>query len=177
VKYQEMMSRAGPARGRPVTEELGDDGERRGRDRAGVRQPLDTRAVGDLRTPTDGVGHVQHLVPVPQGLDACEREADLRVKPADDQSLATCCRHCLAKGGVLERVHRRPVDRLDAGELGPLVYGIDAAQITAGDCVAVLSDPARTADIVSCFSLLHHFVMGRGTSGALREVRPDVVRL
>jgi hypothetical protein len=56
-------------------------------------------------------------------------------------------------------------------ELGPLVYGIDAAQITVGDCVALLSDPAQTADIVSCFSVLHHFVMGRGTSSAKELMR------
>jgi hypothetical protein len=51
-------------------------------------------------------------------------------------------------------------------ELGPLVYRIDAEQISVGDCTALLSDEAHTADVVSCFSLLHHFVMGRGTSSA-----------
>jgi hypothetical protein len=51
-------------------------------------------------------------------------------------------------------------------ELGPLVYGIDAAQIAVGDCVAMLADPAQSADVVSCFSVLHHFVMGRGTTSA-----------
>ncbi len=56
-------------------------------------------------------------------------------------------------------------------ELGPLVYGIDAAQITVGDCVALLGDQDQTADIVSCFSVLHHFVMGRGTSSAKELMR------
>ncbi len=50
-------------------------------------------------------------------------------------------------------------------ELGPLAYGIDASQITIGDAIELLAEPAAGADVVSCFSVLHHFVMGRGTSG------------
>ena len=57
------------------------------------------------------------------------------------------------------------MDKL-ALELGPLVYGISGDRVTSGDCVALLKDQARTADVVSCFSVLHHFVMGRGTSSA-----------
>ena len=57
------------------------------------------------------------------------------------------------------------MDKL-ALELGPLVYGIDVAQVSVGDCITLLGDQARTADVVSCFSVLHHFVMGRGTSSA-----------
>jgi hypothetical protein len=49
-------------------------------------------------------------------------------------------------------------------ELGPLAYGIAAAQITVGDCMELLADPAAGADVVSCFSVLHHFVVGRGTA-------------
>jgi hypothetical protein len=51
-------------------------------------------------------------------------------------------------------------------EISPLVYRIEADQIAVGDCVALLGDPAQTADVVSCLSLLHHFVMGRGTASA-----------
>jgi len=51
-------------------------------------------------------------------------------------------------------------------ELGPLIYGLDRGQIDIGDCVELLRDPARTTDYVSCFSVLHHFVMGRGTASA-----------
>ena len=43
----------------PVAEELRHDGERRGRDCSGVRQPLDGYAVRGLRASADGVGHVQ----------------------------------------------------------------------------------------------------------------------
>jgi hypothetical protein len=63
------------------------------------------------------------------------------------------------------------MDKL-ALELGPLIYGIAADQVTAGDCTVLLREPARTADVVSCFSVLHHFVMGRGTSSA-----PDLMAL
>jgi len=51
-------------------------------------------------------------------------------------------------------------------ELGPTIYGLDAAKIRIGDCIAILKDSASTADVVSCFSVLHHFVMGRGSSSA-----------
>jgi hypothetical protein len=63
------------------------------------------------------------------------------------------------------------MDKL-ALELGPLIYGIAADQVTAGDCTVLLREPERTADVVSCFSVLHHFVMGRGTSSA-----PDLMAL
>lgn len=53
-----------------------------------------------------------------------------------------------------------------APEVGSLVYRLDPAQVSVGDCLDVLSDQERTADVVSCFSVLHHFVMGRGTGSA-----------
>lgn len=56
-------------------------------------------------------------------------------------------------------------------ELGPLAYGIKSSQVAVGDCAALLRDPERTADVVSCFSVLHHFVMGRGTSSASELMR------
>jgi hypothetical protein len=58
-----------------------------------------------------------------------------------------------------------------ATELGPLVYGIDPAQITIGDCILALGDEAHAADVVSCFSVLHHFVVGRGTSSPAELMR------
>jgi hypothetical protein len=58
-----------------------------------------------------------------------------------------------------------------ARELGPLIYGLDPAQIDIGDCIELLRDPARSADYVSCFSVLHHFVMGRGTASAQELMR------
>ncbi|GAA3127935.1 hypothetical protein GCM10010466_18400 [Planomonospora alba] len=49
--------------------------------------------------------------------------------------------------------------------LGQAVYGLPAGAIETGDCVEILSRTDRTWDVVSCFSLLHHFVLGRGSVG------------
>jgi hypothetical protein len=59
-----------------------------------------------------------------------------------------------------------------APELGRLVYGLDPSRITVGDAVPLLRDTSRRWDVVSCFSLLHHFVLGRGECSA-----PELVRL
>jgi hypothetical protein len=85
--------------------QLGDHRERRGRSRPGVRQPLDRGAMRGLRTATDGVGDVQHVVPVLQRRNGGEREADLCVEPADYQPPSPGCLHGLPEGLVLERVH------------------------------------------------------------------------
>jgi hypothetical protein len=49
--------------------------------------------------------------------------------------------------------------------LGRAVYGLRDGQISTGDAVELLTDADRTWDVVSCFSLLHHFVLGRGSVG------------
>lgn len=51
-------------------------------------------------------------------------------------------------------------------ELAPLAYGLNPAQLAIGDCIELLREPASAADVISCFSVLHHFVMGRGTASA-----------
>jgi 2-polyprenyl-3-methyl-5-hydroxy-6-metoxy-1,4-benzoquinol methylase len=56
-------------------------------------------------------------------------------------------------------------------ELGPLAYGLDPGRIAIGDCMELLADEARTADVVTCFSLLHHFVLGRGTASPQELMR------
>jgi hypothetical protein len=78
-----------------------------------------------------------HVVAVFQGLDGREREADLRVEPADNQSLTPSRLHRFAERLVLERVHRRPVDRLDPVELGqdrrkrrPVAAGADTTVVS-----------------------------------------------
>src|SRR6202000_2776415 len=63
--------------GNPITKQLGDDRERRGRHSAGVREPLDRGAVSNLGSTTDGVGDEHRVVAVLQGLDRRERETDL----------------------------------------------------------------------------------------------------
>lgn len=61
-----------------------------------------------------------------------------------------------------EGIERDPL----APRLGATVYGLDPAQIAVGDAPGFLAEAARTWDVVSCFSLLHHFVLGRGTTTA-----------
>lgn len=53
-----------------------------------------------------------------------------------------------------------------AAELAPLAHGLEPAQVEIGDCISLLADPGWSADVVSCFSVLHHFVLGRGSSDA-----------
>jgi hypothetical protein len=50
--------------------------------------------------------------------------------------------------------------------LGRAAYGLREGQISTGDAVELLTDPERTWDVVSCFSLLHHFALGRASVGA-----------
>jgi len=52
--------------------------------------------------------------------------------------------------------------------LGKSVYGLDPAHILIGDCVDRLGELPQF-DVVSCLSLLHHFVWGQETAG------PEVV--
>lgn len=47
--------------------------------------------------------------------------------------------------------------------LGRLVYGVDPDRIRIGDAVSLLRSAHQQWDVVSCFSLLHHFVLGRGS--------------
>ncbi|GLY73423.1 ParB N-terminal domain-containing protein [Actinoallomurus iriomotensis] len=49
--------------------------------------------------------------------------------------------------------------------LGKAVYGLREGQIGTGDAVELLAYSDRVYDVVSCFSLLHHFVLGRGSVG------------
>jgi hypothetical protein len=49
--------------------------------------------------------------------------------------------------------------------LGRAVYGLREGQIGTGDAVELLAYSERVYDVVSCFSLLHHFVLGRGSVG------------
>nr|WP_269091041.1 class I SAM-dependent methyltransferase [Actinopolymorpha cephalotaxi] len=69
------------------------------------------------------------------------------------------------RGFAAEGIERDPLaPRLAAG-----IYGLDPARITTGDAVDFLRaarDAGRTWDVVSCFSLLHHFVLGRASVSA-----------
>jgi hypothetical protein len=56
-------------------------------------------------------------------------------------------------------IERDPLAR----PLGAAAYGLDPAAITTGNAEDVLAAAGRRWDVVSCFSLLHHFVLGRGS--------------
>lgn len=53
-----------------------------------------------------------------------------------------------------------------AAELGPAAYGIEPHQVVTADAVDFLRSAPGEYDVVSCFSLLHHFVLGRGSVDA-----------
>jgi hypothetical protein len=55
--------------------------------------------------------------------------------------------------------------------LGRAVYGLPEGMISTGDCVELLGAADRRWDVVSCFSLLHHFVLGRGSVGHEELIR------
>lgn len=67
-----------------------------------------------------------------------------------------------------EGVERDPL----APTLGSAVYGLDPQHVITADAVEFLSATNSRWDVVSCFSLLHHFALGRGAVDA-----PSLVRL
>lgn len=70
-------------------------------------------------------------------------------------------------GYAAEGLERDPL----APELGHAVYGMARARITTGDAVDVLGRTQQRWDVVSCFSLLHHFALGRADIDAVGLVR------
>ena len=55
--------------------------------------------------------------------------------------------------------------------VGRHVFGLEPSRTSVGDCVPLLEADPGTYDVVSCFSLLHHFVIGRGSVSAETLVR------
>ncbi len=47
-----------------------------------------------------------------------------------------------------------------ACEIGRRVYGLEEGRVTRGEVVHFLKENAKRYDIVSCLSLLHHFILG-----------------
>jgi hypothetical protein len=58
-----------------------------------------------------------------------------------------------------------------APELASWVYGLEPDRITTGEASAFLATLGTTYDVVSCFSVLHHFVLGRGPCSAEELIR------
>lgn len=65
-----------------------------------------------------------------------------------------------ARGYDAYGIERDPLART----LGQAIYGVNPEQISIGDAVDLLRAAGRRWDVVSCFSLLHHFVLGRGST-------------
>lgn len=53
-----------------------------------------------------------------------------------------------------------------ATRLGELAYRLDPGRLAVAECSAFLRDLDRQFDVVSCFSVLHHFVLGAGPCSA-----------
>lgn len=65
----------------------------------------------------------------------------------------------------------RGIERDPLGpQLGRIVYGLPEERISVGNAEKLLPQQPRT-DVVSCFSLLHHFVLGRASVDAAELVR------
>ncbi|GKS58305.1 hypothetical protein YTPLAS18_18320 [Nitrospira sp.] len=58
-----------------------------------------------------------------------------------------------------------------ACKIGEKVYGLERKQIMQSDAVEFLRTSNRSYDVVSCFSLLHHFVMGSAYVSAQEMMR------
>jgi hypothetical protein len=58
-----------------------------------------------------------------------------------------------------------------APPLGRAAYGLEEGVVQIGDCVELLRSVGRTWDVVSCFSLLHHFALGRGAVSEKELIR------
>lgn len=50
--------------------------------------------------------------------------------------------------------------------VGETIYGNPKGAVTRSDLVSYLSNASRTFDMVSCFSVLHHFAQGKGAVSA-----------
>lgn len=59
--------------------------------------------------------------------------------------------------------HGVEIDPL-APRLAHAAYGLEPGRLVTDDAVDYLRDTKNTWDIVSCFSVLHHFILGRGNS-------------
>lgn len=71
------------------------------------------------------------------------------------------------RGFVAEGLERDPL----GAELGRIIYGVEPSRIRIGDAEEILAATSRRWDVVSCFSLLHHFVLGRGGCSEVELVR------
>jgi hypothetical protein len=80
-------------------------------------------------------------------------------------------------GYIARGIERDPA----AVRLGEIVYGLEPGAVAVGDCVEYLRAREERAAVVTCFSVLHHFAMGRGgcsaeeLAGLLDDVTGEVL--
>ncbi len=58
-----------------------------------------------------------------------------------------------------------------ATEIGRRVYELKPEQVKRSDAVRFLQSDARSYDVVSCFSLLHHFILNRASINAVEMLK------
>lgn len=56
-------------------------------------------------------------------------------------------------------------------EIGRRVYGLRPEQVTRSEAVQFLQSNSKSYDVVSCFSLLHHFILNRASISALEMLK------
>lgn len=56
-------------------------------------------------------------------------------------------------------------------DLAALIYGLEPAAMQVGDALDILANQPARYDVVSCFSMLHHFVLGRSAHSAEKLIR------
>ena len=96
---------------------------------------------------------------------------DLRLDGATYLDVASCYGWFLAAmadaGHDVQGIERDPL----APTLASAAYGLAPGRVTTGDAVQLLREHQGTYDVVSCFSLLHHFALGRGDVDAVGLLR------
>lgn len=99
--------------------------------------------------------------------------AYLELTPEETSYLDVACCYgwFVARLGELgfraEGVERDPLGQ----QVAAMAYGVPTERVVVGDAVDFLRATTRRWDVVSCFSLLHHFVLGRGSADAAELVR------
>lgn len=76
-------------------------------------------------------------------------------------------REAIRDGLIAHGVERDPL----AIAVGEKLYGLPAERFTRAECSEFLKGCARTWDAVSCFSVLHHFALGKGSVPANEFIR------
>jgi SAM-dependent methyltransferase len=93
--------------------------------------------------------------------------------PLAGSYLDVCCSYGWFVDQMAKQGYKaRGVDRDGAAvTVGSQVYGLDPSMVTTDDIVDYLSKDNQRYDVVSCFSILHHFALGRGSVSAVELIK------